>query len=47
MNRSAESIIRKHYGLTRRVTEAEVEAEIANLIRKHTRGSLDDMSEPL
>ena len=35
-------IIREHYGLKRRVTTVEVSTEIANLKRRHERGTLDD-----
>ena len=39
--------IRRHYGLSRPVTEEERIAEIAMLRRKESRGSLDDRTEAL
>ena len=40
-------IIRRHYGLRRDPTAAEVNAEIANLERKGKAGTLDDKQEKL
>jgi protein-disulfide isomerase-like protein with CxxC motif len=38
----ARRIIRNHYQLNRRVTDAEVRAEFANIKQRHTAGTLDD-----
>ena len=43
----ARTIIRGHYKLNRVVTDAEVFAEIKNLIRKQAAGTLDDRQEHL
>jgi hypothetical protein len=43
----AEKIIRKHYGLSRRLDPSEVQAEISNLRRKHEKGLLDDSQQRL
>lgn len=36
------TIIRKHYGIKRQLTEKEVAEEIENLKRRKAKGSLDD-----
>jgi protein-disulfide isomerase-like protein with CxxC motif len=40
----AHTVLRKHYDLGRSLTETEVLAEIDNLVRKHEKKSLDDIS---
>lgn len=42
-----ENIIRKHYGLNRKITKKEIRDEVASLKRKARRGALDDRSETL
>ena len=38
------TIVQRHYGLQRRVTDEEVEAEIESLRRKDERGTLCDFA---
>lgn len=40
-------VIKKHYGLSRPVTDAEVRAEVESLRHKDARSGLDDFSEKL
>lgn len=40
-------IVSEHYGLSRDVTDEELNAEISNLWRKHKKGTLDDSAEYL
>lgn len=42
-----ERTIRRHYTLDRKLSNAEVQAEIANLHRKRAKGNLDDGQESL
>lgn len=42
-----ENIIRKHYGIKRRLSKKEIEDEKKNLVRKKSKGSLDDLDYKL
>ena len=43
----AHRILSQHYDLGRSLTTDEIKAEIDNLIRKHDKGTLDDIGEYL
>ncbi len=43
----AHSVLSKHYDLGRSLTTEEVKEEIDNLIRKHSKMTLDDVGEYL
>lgn len=43
----AKARVKRHYGLSRDVTDRELEEEMANLRRKAAKGSLDDRQERL
>lgn len=40
--RKAQIVIKRHYDLNRWPTQAEVEAEVANVYRKRAKGNQDD-----
>lgn len=46
MQQNSAQIIQQHYGLKHPITEAEVHAEIANLMRRGN-GNLDDRQQAL
>lgn len=43
----AEKVIRKYYGIKRRLTKSEIRSELASLKRKSRSGTLDDIGEKM